>query len=429
MAEKKYKTLKGRKLYIPQMSYEGARCMAAAFQSIGVDAEPSPSGDAKTYELARPYLSGDECLPEAVTLGNFIKVTERADYDPEKTAFLLPTSNGPCRFGQYLPLARQIFKERGEDVLFVTMSSAGGYKDIGMEARGLVRTGWRAIVAADILRKLLLKTRPYESVPGTTDRVFHDALEHVCSAIALPAVSNAERLKKIIESLYDVHAEFEKIEKDTTRKRPLIGIVGEIFCRLNDFSNDQILRIIEKHGGEAWISDVCEWVWYTVYEERLRLIKYNKRYSFRMLGNRVRELFMSADERAMLTPFRQEFIGYEEPEHIATVLQYSEKYLPGGSAKGEMVLSIGKAFWYHSKGAAGVIDISPFSCMNGIICEAVYPRVSADLGHFPMRVLYFDGLLSTVEDDVEIFMELAKNYSRNKKTLQVNPDRVLDAFQ
>jgi hypothetical protein len=38
-------------------------------------------------------------------------------------------------------------------------------------------------------------------------------------------------------------------------------------------------------------------------------------------------------------------------------------------------------------------------------------------------------LLSTVEDDVEIFMELAKNYSRNKKTLQVNPDRVLDAFQ
>jgi predicted nucleotide-binding protein (sugar kinase/HSP70/actin superfamily) len=384
--------------------------MAAAFQSIGVDARPSPPGDAQTYELARPYLSGDECLPEAVTLGNFIKVTLQPDYDPAKTAFLLPTSNGPCRFGHYLPLARKIFKERGEDVLFISMSSSDGYKDIGAGAGELVRTGWRAVVAADILRKLLLKTRPYETVAGSTDRLFEYALDHVCAAIAVPAVSHRRRMKGIVASLRDVRAEFTRIEQDRRHKRPLIGVVGEIFCRLNDFSNDQLLRMIEKHGGEAWISDVSEWVWYTSYEERQRLLRYNNRYSFSMLSNRVREAYMHADEKKMLEPFTREFAGYEEPEFIDSVLQYSEKYLPGGRAKGEMVLSVGKAIWYHKKGAAGVIDISPFSCMNGIVCEAVYPRVSADLGQFPMRVLYFDGLMSTVEDDVEIFMELARNY-------------------
>src|SRR3972149_4945873 len=40
--------------------------------------------------------------------------------------------------------------------------------------------------------------------------------------------------------------------------RPLIGVVGEIFCRLNAFSNQAPLRRLERAGGEAWLSDVGE---------------------------------------------------------------------------------------------------------------------------------------------------------------------------
>src|SRR4030066_388602 len=190
MAVNTSNSLLNRTLYIPQMSYEGARCMAAAFQSIGIAAEPNPPGDSQTYELARKYLAGDECLPEAVTLGNFFKVAQSEDYDPARTAFMMPTSNGPCRFGHYLPLAKKIFKERGEgEVMFVGPSSNDGYEGIGGRAGDLVRTGWRAVVAADALRKLLLKTRPYEAAPGETDSVFHVSLDKVCRAISTPGVS------------------------------------------------------------------------------------------------------------------------------------------------------------------------------------------------------------------------------------------------
>ena len=44
------------------------------------------------------------------------------------------------------------------------------------------------------------------------------------------------------------------------------------------------------------------------------------------------------------------------------------------------------------KGADGVIDISPFTCMNGIVCEAIYPKLSRDLGGIPIRNFYFDGI-------------------------------------
>ena len=43
----------------------------------------------------------------------------------------------------------------------------------------------------------------------------------------------------------------------------MIGIVGEIFCRLNTFSNENLVRCLEEYGAEAWLSDIVEWIWYT----------------------------------------------------------------------------------------------------------------------------------------------------------------------
>ena len=39
------KNLKGRTLYIPQMSYVGARCVSAAFKSLGFDRVYPPAAD------------------------------------------------------------------------------------------------------------------------------------------------------------------------------------------------------------------------------------------------------------------------------------------------------------------------------------------------------------------------------------------------
>ncbi len=413
MTPKASPTLSGRTLYIPQMSLEGAACMAAAFRSIGVEAHPAPEADQNAFALAKKYLSGDECLPEAVTLGSLLQITRQSDYRPERTAILLPTSNGPCRFGHYLPLARKIFQLRGDgDVMLFSPSSTDGYKDIGEHARDVVRTGWRAVVAADILRKMQLKTRPYELYAGQTDRVFMSSLEEVCTAIATPALSHRRRLQHIRDALTGARDAFRHIPQDRGQRRLLIGIVGEIFCRLDEFSNDALVRLIERFGGEAWMSDVAEWVWYTNDEAEKRLIRYGKKYSFNMLGAKIKHAVMHRDEQSLLEPFQEDFTLYPEPGHIMEILDRSRPYLPREGAHGEMVISVGKSVWYQEHGASGVIDISPFTCMNGIVCEAVYPRLSRDLNGFPIRVFYFDGLKQSLETDMEIFMELARNYKR-----------------
>jgi predicted nucleotide-binding protein (sugar kinase/HSP70/actin superfamily) len=70
--------------------------------------------------------------------------------------------------------------------------------------------------------------------------------------------------------------------------------------------------------------------------------------------------------------------------------------------------------YFAHKGVDGVIDISPFTCMNGIVGEAIYPRVSRDNAGMPIRNFYFDGTQSDLDRDIGIFVELAKSYQRRK---------------
>jgi len=89
-----------------------------------------------------------------------------------------------------------------------------------------------------------------------------------------------------------------------------------------------------------------------------------------------------------------------------------------------MVMSVGKAAYLAGKGADGVVDISPFTCMNGIVSEAIYPRLSRDLGGMPIRNFYFDGTQSDLDRDVGIYLELARLYREKKSYRRERPRRM-----
>jgi len=72
----------------------------------------------------------------------------------------------------------------------------------------------------------------------------------------------------------------------------------------------------------------------------------------------------------------------------------------------------------------GVVDISPFTCMNGIVTEVIYPYVSRDHNDIPIRIFYFDGVPFDLEGDLEIFMEQVKSYRKRKKHLTAKIERI-----
>lgn len=409
-------------VYIPRMGYSAARTSAAAFKSIGIDARPSPPSNRRTLELASKYLIGDECLPEKITLGNFLKVIEDRDFDLDHTAFLMPTSGGPCRFGQYTNLFQKILRTRGlEKVKILSPTSSNGYEGFGESRTRLIRTMWHAIVVSDALRKLHLQHRPYIYDKDAVNHLFHVCLNDLCDILSERNSSASKKIKKLQNALEKARIKYSELPADYSVPKPLIGVVGEIYCRLNEYSNDYLVNKIESHGGEAWLSDISEWVWYTNDEQRCRLLRERKSISLAAAIARIKYTMQHRDERKLLKPLIKEFEGYEEPGTIKQITNLSHPFLPQEGALGEMVLNVGKSIYLYSKGADGVIDISPFSCMNGIVCEAIYPEVSRKIDNFPIRTFYFDGNQSELDRDLGIFMEIVKHYSRKKKVARGLP--------
>lgn len=418
----KKKELKGRKLYIPPMAYEGAKFIAAAMRSVGIDATISPTSDERTLELGGRYTSGDECYPEKVTLGDFLKVTEEPDFDPSKVAFFMPSAGGPCRFGQYAGYAEMVMEELGyEDVMILSPTSTNSYDEVGENATELMRTAWRGVVAGDIMRKLLLKTRPYEINKGDTEAEYEIGIEEMCAVIEQQGISDRKRMSDMVKALQVIRERFRNIPAKYDPEFPLIGVVGEIFCRLNNFSNEDIIKVIEGAGAEAWLAGISEWIWYTNNDQLERLKRLGKGFSAQMMVAKIKNTVQRNDEHTLMEVFHDDFKGYEEPEDIKEVLNNSLPYLPYYGCLGEMVLSIGGAIYMYGKGADGIADISPFTCMNGIASEAVAHHVARDHENLPIRTFYFDGTQSDLERDVGIFIELARNYKRKKTKKRIYP--------
>lgn len=388
-------------VYVPYMA-DHCHAFVGALAWCGIKGEILPPHDEKTLEYGRRYASGGECLPFILTTGEFLKLLQSPDFDPQRSALFMPTSCGPCRFGQYYNVQQLIFSSLGYEVDMISVESYDSYtiKDLGQEFR---KTIWYGLLAVDLLQKLLWKTRPYELREGETDRVYRDCLTAVNQSLAQYGRKGLlRRLGKLIDR-------FSRIEL-REEERPLIGIVGEIYIRANDFGNSHLVRLVEKLGGEVRVAPVCEWFYYT---NRKKIQDSLERKEFLNLINTwVENLWQLHGEEKLGRIFAG---GLDHPERqeprVAQLIKNSDPYIKE-AYRGEPVLDVGKAVDYVSKGAAGIINTLPFSCMPGTMVTAVSGLVRRDHGNVPWLNLTFDNQKQTnLKTRLEAFIFQAKRFA------------------
>ena len=56
------------------------------------------------------------------------------------------------------------------------------------------------------------------------------------------------------QSIYDIVNDFEKIELDTTIKKPKVGIVGEVLIKYHPFGNNYVADYIGKRRSRSYIA-------------------------------------------------------------------------------------------------------------------------------------------------------------------------------
>jgi len=405
------------------MAEGSVEALCAVLRWMGIEALPTPHSDAHTLELGGKYTSGDECFPAKITTGDFLKIVQQPGFVAKRTVFFMGTTDGPCRFGQYAPFLRKVLREQGYgEVQVFSPHGEHGYSDFQDFDNAFVRSAWRGLVSADILRKRLLQSRPYETQPGASDRAYRESVDDLCQTLEQSCSDTACQMRAVRASLLRARDRFYAIPARYDCNRPLIGIVGEIFCRLNTFSNRDLVRRLEAQGAECWMSDIAEWIAYTNMEEVRNLRLAGRAYSWDMLKSKLRSRIQHADEHSLRSLFAEDFAGYEEAE-VKEVLNLAHPYLPFPGAEGEMVMNMGRSAYLARRGADGIVDISPFTCMNGVVSEAIYPKLSRDYGGIPIRNFYFDGQQSDLDRDIAIYLELARSYQERKPYKRSYPPR------
>lgn len=406
--------LYGKTVYLPVMGEGGSEMFSAIFHRLGIETYVTPPSNARTLELGGKETQGDECYPSKVVIGDLFQAIKQPGFDPERAVFFMPTAEGPCRFGQYVPYLKKILRDSGYgQIEILAPTDKNSYAGLGDVVTAFGRMSWRGIVASDSLHRLLLKTRPFETVAGSADEAYQESLSDLCETIESACDNVNCQLHALVECLERARDRFRSVPARYDRSVPLIGVVGEIFCRLNTFSNENLIRRLESHGAEASLSHVAEWVSYTSLEQERQLRLLRRTFSLDMLSAKVQTHFRHYDEEELRAPLREDFEGYEEPE-AKEIIQLAWPYLPASGVSGEMVLSAGLAAYHAKHGADGIIDISPFACMNGIVSEAIYPKISRDYGGIPIRSFYFDGTHSEIDRNLGVFLELAHSYREKK---------------
>jgi predicted CoA-substrate-specific enzyme activase len=395
-----------RALYIPYMC-DYAFAFKAALNSCGLDAHVLEESDEETLLLGRKYTSGKECYPCILTTGDMVKLLKDPKIKPDKVAFFMPKANGPCRFGQYYNLHRVILDEMGhQDVPIVSPDSEDSYSTFLNLDGDFRKLAWKGMVTTDLLIKLLLQTRPYEKNKGETDRIYRLCLEQLEQTIASKG--------DIEETLSWASKMFARIEKNSGERRPIIGIVGEIYIRSNRFSNNDVVRKIEALGGEAWVAPMTEWISYTTHMYKRNSLLQRNRGDY--LKGWITDWVQKKKERSLEKILDGAVLGCFEPD-IGHVLDLASPYLHE-SFGGEAILSIGKAIEYVHQGLSGIINAMPFTCMPGTVVTALSKKLREDFGNFPWLNLAYEGQEDSNEiTRLEAFMHQAKEFQKNGKRI------------
>lgn len=381
----------GRTLLVPRMGSFASDLLAATFRAFDVQAEVMESY--KGLPLGKEFTSGKECFPCQVTLGDVLyhlqKEKQRlgAAFSPDRYAYFMPDADGPCRFGMYNKMQRLVLDRFDEfrDIPIAYLSTDDGYATGGIlppdSAALFRRLAYVTVVIADVLDRIVWRVRPYEWRPGMTDEFMEGAVEAMASAIE--AVGPSLEFSRLYKLLGDVAETARTFIDPHKPRRPFIGIVGEIYLRCHTDSNQNIVRELERFGGEVVVASMGEWINFVSYEQRQKIerrlksawiagdIKAARGHAGKWIGQKIEELYQMWRQgqvyRAAL-----KHLDIQSDHSVGTLERRLDRNrLFSFNIGTEACLSIGGAIEHAHHGVDGIVNVFPFTCMPSTICSAI----------------------------------------------------------
>jgi predicted CoA-substrate-specific enzyme activase len=399
------------RLLVPYIG-PASEAVATVFKGLGLAAESLPAPDAESLKLGRRYTSGKECLPMPLTLGSLLQRLARAK-DGERFAYLMPSTNGPCRFGVYNLLNNIVLGRLGwRDRVRIWSPKDSGYFD-NMPA-GTEMLIFAGIAASDLLLQAKLDVRPVERVAGQAEVIYqryrhelHTQLEsaargNLTLGPALWQVAGGH-LFGVRELLARAGTEFAAMRGPG--ELPLVELAGEIYVRAVEFSNDFLIEKLEARGLRVHLAPKTEWLNYCGYNQRREPSRNRFADGFSdLVRRRIESLAFVA-----IAPH----LGWTPPPSTAETLAAASPYV-SDALNGEAVLTVGAPLheWRHRQIDAAV-NVGPLECMPTKIAEAQLHHIAEREGLLSLTLPFNGDPVSAAALDNFAF-EVQARFQRRK---------------
>ena len=407
-------------ILMPQMAPIHFDLLETAVNSCGYHVKLLKDCTQKTVETGLKYVNNDACYPSILTTGQMIEALESGEYDLNKTALIMSQTGGGCRATNYIGFIRKALKDAGfGNIPVISFNIVGMEKMPGFKITvPLIEKLLRTVVYGDLLQKMLTKNRAYEKNKGETEALFNKWMEK-CKKL-LQKSSN----KEFKQSIYDIVNDFEKIELDTSKEKPRVGIVGEVLIKYHPFGNNYVANLLEKEGAEVILPDFMGFVKFMATHK----ITFNSLLNTNKTSSKIMKVaikLIDILEKDVKTALASSKKNYLPPCDIWHLEDKVKDVLSIGNQTGEGWFLTAEMIEYIEHGIPNIVCVQPFACLpNHVVGKGVIKTI---------RSMYPDANISPVDYDpgasetnqanrIKLLMTVAKD---NLET-QINRKKAID---
>lgn len=415
-------------LLIPSMGRFSAEALAASFRFRGINARALPVPTATTLKYGRGYASCKECLPFILTAGSLIEYVRENGSNKHKVLFFMPTSNGPCRLGQYAIELKNLTRDlKLADVGIFSLTDEDSYGGLGNEF--FIR-GWISITIADLMQDIENSIMVLAFEPERGLKLLNKEWVKVLEIIERSSTNEILRQLEIMaERLTQIDL------KMTLEQAKVITLTGEIYVRREEFSRMDLIKTLSQNGFIVRTVPLCEFIYYCNYMAKNTKMK--KRIDFRdKIRISIKDKYQRMFERKIKDILARSNLICSPMIEIEKTLSHS-KHLISEHLEGEGILTTGSALREILDETCGVISIGPFACMPSRFAEAIlnnemtldgklksndnkhsnYPKA---INSLPYLHLETDGnsFPQILQSKIEIFMLQAEKLHKHLKEVE-----------
>ena len=401
--------------------------LEAAVRASGYHVELLRECTQKTVETGLKYVNNDACYPSILVTGQMIEALQSGKYDLNKTALIMSQTGGGCRATNYIGFIRKALKDAGfENIPVISFNIVGMEKMPGFKLTvPLVERLLKMVVYGDLLQKMLTKNRVYEVHKGETQKLFDHWMEK-CKKLLEKSTN-----KEFKQSIYDIVNDFEKIELDTSIKKPKVGIVGEVLIKYHPFGNNYVANILEKEGAEVILPDFMGFAKFMCTHKITfnNLLNTNKT-SSKIMKAAIKLIdILEKDVKIALANSKK---GYLQPCDIWHLEDKVKDVLSIGNQTGEGWFLTAEMIEYIENDIPNIICVQPFACLpNHVVGKGVIKTI---------RSMYPDANISPVDYDpgasesnqtnrIKLLMTVAKDNLKAKENAKkaIEKENLADA--